>query len=1291
MPYIPALLEYEVPMRQLYVAPKIVEKDDKNNSEVRIKTFTDFLMKDGCLCKNIFLVGEPGTGKSIFTQNLALQWSELQLQSVFAEGDTVGESDDDFQDKNTLNMIEFLFHVSLRDANGHCSYADIIRDQLLVHIYNQSELDQAGKLVQCVLECPASCIISDGLDEWSHPEQGQCSCPANMKGRTPVICQPHSAMTITTSRPWRMTQCPPKETKIKKRMEIEGTGNVNRFGEKVVTVLNKRFEKNEHFSEIEKYIQEKNVSHLLTIPILFLQIVCLYFDGKEVSSSQCKLYASMLDMLVGGQPVKNTKQKRKLPQIFANKMNIILNWTFLIKIAQLAFEQLFTEHGHSSVVFDSSVCHFDDKIKKFALSCGILSEKKSKSLSCWSSKLSFLHKSFQEFLAVVHMSLNENLFEKVVEPRYVVNDISSFRRYISDISQIFIFVCGINTHMAEKMSTHISNRLAAAVKDLVVNGAINGADGGADTISEDAEYDFVALTSLMRKGIDESDNNGVTEVRLSSPYISFHVQTDHDLNICKRLVQSNEAQIRLFKVNHTLASNPQVADVLPLPSLKNCNQLKYLTLQDFNLSAQEFQLPDNLTCIKLDNVALTGALNLESLSSLQVLQLAHIDLGGNTLKLPASVNRIDLDHVTVSGIKLENCTVLEYLQLKHIDLGDTKHVQLELNKCKQLKVLFLEKINPRILNRGGLQLKQCVQLNELTLKHINFGTNKLQLPTAISKLYMEGVTLSRRVSLENCLALMCLSLKRIDLGNEPLKLPTSVTDVLMDRITVTGGVFLKDCTKLTNLSLMHIDLGDKTLDGLQLTDCRHLNGLTLKYIDLGHQLLQLSESLFKINMDHVTVSGGVSLENCTRLSDLSLKHIDLKDHKLELPTSINNINLEHVTVSEGISIVKCTELKFVTLERIQIRENTLQLPSTISNINLRHVTASGGISLTNCLGLKVLLLNYVELTDHNLQFSVSLSEIRLDHVNVTGQLSLEKCARLTSLTMIHTNLRNSLQPSASVLCIYMEHVTMRGELLLENCTAIEYLTLKHINLGDHNYGGFKLEYCKNLMVLALEDITHSDLKNGGLQLNNCMNLIDLTLKHIDLGNNSLQLPASIFTLHLDCVTVSGGVLLDTCSVLGSITFKNIDIRRHKLHIPTSVHTICMDHVRVSEGVSLENCTRVTNLTLKNIDLKDHHIRLPASINTIDFDRVTMPGEVHFDNCTGLKYLVLKNIVFRHQTLALPASLSSIYMDHVTVPMGIVVENCMRLECLDLRNIKHGDRELVVPDNISIKTLHNVSK
>jgi len=168
------------------------------------------------------------------------------------------------------------FYVSLRNGNDLCSYVDIVRDQLLVHTYTPFELDMASKLVQSVLECPTSCILSDGLDEWSHPEHGRCSCPSNMKGRTPVICQPHSAITITTARPWRMTQCPPKESKVEKRMEIKGTRNVNRLGERVVTILNERSENHVLFSEIVDYVQEKDVSHLLIIPILLLQSVCLY-------------------------------------------------------------------------------------------------------------------------------------------------------------------------------------------------------------------------------------------------------------------------------------------------------------------------------------------------------------------------------------------------------------------------------------------------------------------------------------------------------------------------------------------------------------------------------------------------------------------------------------------------------------------------------------------------------------------------------------------------------------------------------------------------------------------------------------------------------------------------------------------------------------------------------------------------------------------------------------------------------------------------------------------------------
>jgi len=172
IPFAPSRPEDEVTMRQLYVVPKIVDKGQNPNeiSEKQINTFNDFFKKEGSLCKQIFLLGEPGTGKSTFLQNLAIKWSEFHMQKNDIEryindqivannkytmnneiirsdvehkhdetsgrDEIVGSStscddgtsgDDGFQDKTTLEIIDVLFYVSLRDAHKYCDYVDIIK------------------------------------------------------------------------------------------------------------------------------------------------------------------------------------------------------------------------------------------------------------------------------------------------------------------------------------------------------------------------------------------------------------------------------------------------------------------------------------------------------------------------------------------------------------------------------------------------------------------------------------------------------------------------------------------------------------------------------------------------------------------------------------------------------------------------------------------------------------------------------------------------------------------------------------------------------------------------------------------------------------------------------------------------------------------------------------------------------------------------------------------------------------------------------------------------------------
>jgi len=510
IPFAHSQPENEVTMRQMYVAPKIVDKAQKPNekSDKQVNTFNDLFKKEGSLCRNIFLLGESGTGKSTFLQNIAVQWSELHVQqedvgrsdrfianAEYSSSDkgekrrAKDENDDGFQDKTTLEKIDVLFYISLRDTHKYCDYVDIINDELLQFICRKNEIESAKNLVERLLENPSSFVLSDGLDEWEHPSNGDCSCPARDKGRTPLIHQQNSATIVTTSRPWRFAQNPPNSLNVDKILEIEGTSNPNKLGQKLVAVLNETTGKCIGFADVQSCIREKGVDNLITVPIFLSQIVYEFFYETGVLNSECKIYACILNMMIGRRSLILPEQRSTCDthmSLFTDKVNITHCWAQLKALAKLAFEQLFQQQGHSSVVFNSNTCNLADSVRTFACVCGLLTEKKSRSYSSSDSHLSFTHIRFQEFLAAVYISINEELFETVIEPRYAVADQASLRRCLSDLAQVFLFTCGLNIEMADKLAT-LFNKHFLSDPDF--------------TISD-------MYCNIIRKGKVEADENG---------------------------------------------------------------------------------------------------------------------------------------------------------------------------------------------------------------------------------------------------------------------------------------------------------------------------------------------------------------------------------------------------------------------------------------------------------------------------------------------------------------------------------------------------------------------------------------------------------------------------------------------------------------------------------------------------------------------------------------------------------------------------------------------------------------
>jgi len=66
----------------------------------------------------------------------------------------------------------------------------------------------------------------------------------------------------------------------------------------------------------------------------------------------------------------------------------------------------------------------------------------------------------------------------------------------------------------------------------------------------------------------------------------------------------------------------------------------------------------------------------------------------------------------------------------------------------------------------------------------------------------------------------------------------------------------------------------------------------LSHLEIGDRNPQLPDSITNINIEDLTVTGGVLLENYSGLEQLILAYNDITDDKLKLPALITSFDLE---------------------------------------------------------------------------------------------------------------------------------------------------------------------------------------------------------------------------------------------------------------------------------------------------------------------------------------------------------------------------------------------------------------
>ncbi|XP_052787082.1 uncharacterized protein LOC128222205 [Mya arenaria] len=721
-PISPLLSDSNERLDKFYVPPKIVEQDPRKVGAVEkekgtpVTAYRQLFCKSGYFRKNVFMVGEAGMGKSTCAAMCALKWAnQFSLTNTINEPDkdplpqnscmsTVlkhvviismdfkhifnsdTKQDDQFKDETFCKNIDFLFHLTLRDSCDLCDLTDMIRDQLINRIYQQDQRDAAYLTMQSVLSNNKCVIIADGLDEWTHPNDTKCSCPKEEKV-IPYLDTTLDATVLITSRPWRMSQQRVKDTKIDTYLEIEGTSDIGLLIWRVLNSLNETVTVKKTLLDFIKFVERMKLIHLLSVPIISMLLVCLWFEGIHESFSLCDIYAYTIEMMLGRKalPMRIVSQEN-IPflRCFQQTEYVQKYYSIVMEIAELAFTTLFSSEQTSSLVF-KKVDNLKHDTLLFVLKSGILQESKSASLIRKSSSYSFIHKTVQEFLAAIYMSNHPKEFKRVVPLFYEKND------EMSDISQVFIFMCGMNMKLANEMSAMISNNISNSIKFYLDD----------------------SIQKTIVSGYKEAKASKVLNIQLS--LISFDLEFCTDTEIVYDLLSMNKSKVRSINVSYDI-SQAKLQEVISCST----NTLTYVSLHkvtgQYNLSA----------CNNLQDLTIIGS------------ETTNIEINTNNLKsLHLNCVSKTVEYSILQSLKYRS-VMLKYLKLKHI-------TNMSLF-CQTLPLLTnLKRL--RLGSRFDTYLSSSGILNLIGMKNVpitDLGDHDLLLPASLHDVRLEGVTMTGR-------------------------------------------------------------------------------------------------------------------------------------------------------------------------------------------------------------------------------------------------------------------------------------------------------------------------------------------------------------------------------------------------------------------------------------------------------------------------------------------------------------------------------------------------------------------
>ncbi|KAH3780714.1 hypothetical protein DPMN_158535 [Dreissena polymorpha] len=425
----------------------------------QILKYENLLLSDTEPNQQIFIQGEAGYGKSTFLAKLVMDWctitSEQSAETTLPIDDkttrfsshTQMRYSNVFDDLTSLKDFKFVFHVTLRESVGQFEIEKMINTQIVDSIYSSEEdRGKAYMLLNEIMKRERCFVLLDGLDEWFGTKDHH---------NLPTLADVHSrCVLLITTRPWKMTEAKILDSQICKLLQLDGVNKVFEVSRTILGCMKDfkgRQDLDRKQSEFESYVRKFGLLEHLFSPMMLCLIVHSWTKGTELKGSICEKYSLLLECLFKKANTETNEFQEPPYRCFTETQNIQPNIEHLNRLAEAAFYLLFSDSQEKALVFTIT------ELKKFnlgqldqdnfALKSGILSATRKSSALRSSSSFSFIHKSIQEFLAAYHIACNTNLIDDVLS-----GYLNRHKDGYLGISQVFIFLCGLNISAANKLS-----------------------------------------------------------------------------------------------------------------------------------------------------------------------------------------------------------------------------------------------------------------------------------------------------------------------------------------------------------------------------------------------------------------------------------------------------------------------------------------------------------------------------------------------------------------------------------------------------------------------------------------------------------------------------------------------------------------------------------------------------------------------------------------------------------------------------------------------------------------------